>query len=221
MRNEFGYRAPEILRERAALIRMRVHDFASGFDAAPINLPATKSSNLPGDYMAGHAFGRAYSLQTLPSESVLQADVQRIVRAYDALTHRGGVSASIVEEEDTDGDGPELSITEKKQYKYHKRIERNAKGAALAKRFHGTTCQACGINYEERYGLFGRGVIEAHHLRPLNTLEEGVSVTYNVATDFAVLCANCHRMIHRTDDVSDLVGLKIILGISDHEYEQR
>jgi predicted HNH restriction endonuclease len=35
-------------------------------------------------------------------------------------------------------------------------------------------------------------------------LEEGVAVAYDVAADFAVLCANCHRMIHRTDDPSNL-----------------
>jgi predicted HNH restriction endonuclease len=32
----------------------------------------------------------------------------------------------------------------------------------------------------------------------------GVAVTYDVAADFAVLCANCHRMIHKSDDPSDL-----------------
>jgi len=31
-----------------------------------------------------------------------------------------------------------------------------------------------------------------------------VAVTYDVAADFAVLCANCYRMIHRSDDPSDL-----------------
>jgi hypothetical protein len=34
--------------------------------------------------------------------------------------------------------------------------------------------------------------------------QEGVAVTYDVAADFAVLCANCHRMIHKSDDPSDL-----------------
>ena len=46
--------------------------------------------------------------------------------------------------------------------------------------------------------------IEAHHLKAIASLEEGVAVTYDVAADFAVLCANCHRMIHRSDDPSDL-----------------
>jgi len=41
-----------------------------------------------------------------------------------------------------------------------------------------------------------------HHLKTISTLEEGVAVIYDVAADFEVLCANCHRMIHRSDDPS-------------------
>jgi 5-methylcytosine-specific restriction enzyme A len=38
-------------------------------------------------------------------------------------------------------------------------------------------------------------------------VEASVAITYDVASDFAVLCANCHRMIHRSDDPSDLLGI--------------
>jgi 5-methylcytosine-specific restriction enzyme A len=54
--------------------------------------------------------------------------------------------------------------------------------------------------------------IEAHHLRPIATLEEGVSVKYDVAADFAVLCSNCHRMIHRFPDPSDLGKFRSIIN---------
>jgi predicted HNH restriction endonuclease len=37
------------------------------------------------------------------------------------------------------------------------------------------------------------------------SLEEGVAVTYNAAADFVVLCADCHQMIHRSADPSNLV----------------
>jgi 5-methylcytosine-specific restriction protein A len=43
------------------------------------------------------------------------------------------------------------------------------------------------------------------------SLEEGAVVAYDVLTDFAVLCANCHRMIHRTDDPSDLNAFRALL----------
>jgi 5-methylcytosine-specific restriction enzyme A len=65
-----------------------------------------------------------------------------------------------------------------------------------------------GFEFAERYGEIAQGFIEAHHLRPIGTLEEGVPVKYDVAADFAVLCSNCHRMIHRTVNPSDLASFR-------------
>jgi 5-methylcytosine-specific restriction enzyme A len=38
-----------------------------------------------------------------------------------------------------------------------------------------------------------------------------VAVTYDVAADFAVLCANCHRMIHRSPDPSNLAQFRALV----------
>lgn len=54
-------------------------------------------------------------------------------------------------------------------------------------------CEVCGINFEEVYGPRGKGYIEVHHILPLH-------VSGSVATsldDLALLCGNCHRMVHR------------------------
>ena len=63
---------------------------------------------------------------------------------------------------------------------------------------------------EERYGSIGTGYIEAHHLNPVSSLKDTV-VTLDPRLDFAVLCANCHRMIHRLDDVADVQFLKSLV----------
>lgn len=89
-----------------------------------------------------------------------------------------------------------------------RKIERNRTAARQAKKFHGTRCQACDRDFAERYGEIGRDFIEAHHLRPIATLEEGVPVKYDVAADFAVLCSNCHRMIHRFANPSDVQSFR-------------
>jgi predicted HNH restriction endonuclease len=44
-------------------------------------------------------------------------------------------------------------------------------------------------------------------------LEEGIPVNYEIAADFAVLCPNCHRMIHRTADPSDVVTFRATLKL--------
>jgi 5-methylcytosine-specific restriction enzyme A len=164
-------------------------------------------ARLPGDYVAGHALGKSYALDALPSEAELRADVQTIVRAYRALSYRGGIDADVETQTDVAdefGQPMSTSITETRKYAYHRKIERNRTAAKQAKKFHGTRCQACDLDFAERYGEIGKGFIEAHHLKAISTLEEGVAVTYDVAADFAVLCANCHRMIHRSYDPSDL-----------------
>ncbi|MEP5341052.1 MAG: HNH endonuclease [Algibacter sp.] len=61
---------------------------------------------------------------------------------------------------------------------------------------HGTTCKACGFNYESFYGEWGKDYIEVHHLIPLGGKESRERDT-NPKTDLTVLCANCHRMVHR------------------------
>jgi 5-methylcytosine-specific restriction protein A len=105
----------------------------------------------------------------------------------------------------------QVSITEIRKYAYHRKVERNRAAERYAKKFHGHRCQACNLDFAEYYGDIGEGFIEVHHLRPISSLEEGVAVRYDVAEDLAVLCSNCHRMIHRYCDPSDLATFRTII----------
>jgi hypothetical protein len=51
----------------------------------------------------------------------------------------------------------------------------------------------CGFDFEARYGELGRGYAQVHHLRPLAVSGEPRETTL---ADLAVVCANCHVMIH-------------------------
>jgi 5-methylcytosine-specific restriction protein A len=84
VRREFGEQARAVLKDRAAMVRARLPDFASGFSDADVNLGSSLA--LPRDYEAGHAFGRSYSLAALPAEEELRTELQAAVRAYLALT---------------------------------------------------------------------------------------------------------------------------------------
>lgn len=77
-------------------------------------------------------------------------------------------------------------------------FERNPALRTAAVAFHGTTCKACGFNFEAAYGERGRDYIEVHHLVPISTLPEPSSI--NPKEDLTVLCSNCHRMVHRKRD---------------------
>lgn len=52
-------------------------------------------------------------------------------------------------------------------------------------------CEACNLDFSQRYGI---DYCEVHHLTPLSTL---TSTTTTRLEDLSILCANCHRAIHR------------------------
>jgi 5-methylcytosine-specific restriction enzyme A len=209
VRDEFASKARVVLAERAELIRKRLFDFSDVLSTDAIDLGS--DAGLPGDYVAGHALGATYTLADLPDEIVLRNDLRAAVSAYRALTYRGGMGGDLETHTELANEfeiSSQSTITEIRRYSYHRKIERNSTAAKSAKRLHGTRCQACDLDFSERYGEIGSGFIEAHHLRPIASLTEGIPVQYDLASEFAVLCANCHRMIHRTSDHSDLAGFR-------------
>ncbi|MGH6964602.1 MAG: HNH endonuclease [Phenylobacterium sp.] len=79
-----------------------------------------------------------------------------------------------------------------------RKYERDAGLRADAVRIHRFTCLGCGFNFKEAYGPHGEGYIEVHHCMPFG--EFGTRKT-DPAKDLAVLCSNCHRMVHRRRNV--------------------
>lgn len=56
------------------------------------------------------------------------------------------------------------------------------------------TCQACGFAFGDKYGKIGKDYIEAHHTIPVSELKPGGKTKLS---DIALVCSNCHRMLHR------------------------
>lgn len=79
------------------------------------------------------------------------------------------------------------------------KYERNIALRSQAFKTHGYNCAACGFNFEKYYGAWGRDFGEVHHLHPLSENSERDT---NPERDLAVLCANCHRMIHRKKGIT-------------------
>ena len=82
--------------------------------------------------------------------------------------------------------------SKKRLVSYYER-KQNLRAKAIL--IHGTTCKVCQFNFKDNYGEHGEDYIEVHHLVPIHTLDKLTKV--NPETDMVVLCANCHRMIHR------------------------
>lgn len=95
----------------------------------------------------------------------------------------------------------------------HKVRERSQKLVKGKKRqvlkSHGTlACEVCGFDFADRYGELGQGFSECHHRVPLADLEPGATTKLS---DLAIVCANCHRMIHRANPWLTVEELRTIL----------
>ena len=96
----------------------------------------------------------------------------------------------------------------------HRTRERNRelirkKREAVLRETGRLACEACGFDFNATYGAHGTGFIEVHHVLPLHTLKPGSRTRLQ---DLAVLCANCHRMVHAKSKWLSLLELKELLA---------
>lgn len=193
-KKQYGAKAKAALKVRASDFLARLGPRSAGLQAGSIDLATTGSSNLSAYYQVGAICSKYYPRDNLPNDEVLNADLRRFIDLYFVLVSR---EAQLFERVDAEEDEVNLGEEDLRQLREHKRIERNRKLAQRAKQAQGYVCKACGFDFESKYGGIGREFIEAHHLTPLSELK-GERLTLDPKKDFAVLCANCHRMIHRT-----------------------
>jgi 5-methylcytosine-specific restriction protein A len=74
-------------------------------------------------------------------------------------------------------------------------------------------CEVCEFDFSIAYGGRGLGFIECHHTKPLATL--GTEIKTHI-DDLALVCANCHRMIHRRHPWLTLAELRGLISGGKH-----
>lgn len=100
-------------------------------------------------------------------------------------------------------------------FRRHRSFERNAKAIAKVKKQAlekdgKLICTVCGFDFFAVYGKIGEGYIECHHIVPVSdyvTLKR----TVTKANDLTLVCANCHRMLHRRRPWLSIESLKELL----------
>ena len=117
---------------------------------------------------------------------------------------RGGGTAAL-----PDVDESQSTLEGNPRLVAHLRRERDsnivrAKKAATLKATGKLCCEVCGFDFKEKYGSFGEGFCEVHHLRPLAKSD---GQTRTELKDLAIICSNCHRVIHRTDPMFSIAEL--------------
>jgi EVE domain/HNH endonuclease len=101
----------------------------------------------------------------------------------------------------------------KKRTVLHKEHERDARLVRIAKNnFKANNdgrlfCELCAFDFSEKYPEIGDGFIEAHHKKPVAQLKEDEKT---VVSDLMMVCANCHRILHRGDPDKNMEYLKTL-----------
>ena len=115
-------------------------------------------------------------------------------KTFDSLFN---LAASFSSEEDygDDSEFPEGKEVEKK----HRLRERNQAVIKMAKiqfkkKHKKLCCQVCGFDFHSKYGKIGLDFIEGHHTMPLSEIK---GVVKTKVKDIALVCSNCHRMLHK------------------------
>ena len=73
-------------------------------------------------------------------------------------------------------------------------------------------CGVCGFDFVEAYGEIGAGFAEAHHVVPLaDAPADGRPMRVE---DLMIVCANCHRMLHRGPEFLSVEELRGRLSLA-------
>jgi 5-methylcytosine-specific restriction protein A len=187
-------------RDAIKVLQLRAEDFRAKLgmkSGSNIQVKLFANTTNAKMYEAGNIVAKYYPANDLPTSDIIRRDILSFLQMYDELAFND------IQFHESN----EFTALEKKQYRLHYRIERNNTIATKVKKLKGYECEVCRLNFEKMYGDIGRKFIEAHHLRPLNTLNIG-NYTINLFEDFAVLCSNCHSMIHRLDNPGDLEEIR-------------
>jgi 5-methylcytosine-specific restriction protein A len=101
----------------------------------------------------------------------------------------------------------------------HKYKERRSEAAKKKKRIvlekkGKLVCEACGFDFEQCYGSLGFGFAECHHIVPIANLEPGHRTHLE---DLAIVCSNCHRMLHKSRPMFSVSQLRELIMLQDKE----
>jgi hypothetical protein len=161
---------------------------------------------------------RAYFEEVFLSTDVIISVPTDVEAVGDFLGELFALAQSRRKADDLDDDRPPVRDSfpdGKVKQRLHLSRERNQKIVRQAKdlamqREGCLKCACCEFEFEPIYGRIGSGFIEAHHTKPLSTLHEDGEETR--VEDVALVCANCHRMLHRYRPWLGIQELKRVIG---------
>lgn len=96
----------------------------------------------------------------------------------------------------------------------HLKRERNpalvkAKKKEVLKKAGKLCCEVCTFDFKKTYGEIGEGFCEVHHLKQLSKAD---GIVETELEDLAVVCSNCHRIIHKQNPMLTIEQLRQVIN---------
>jgi 5-methylcytosine-specific restriction protein A len=120
------------------------------------------------------------------------------------------VAVPSLDTDDDDDLASEGKLLTRMHRSYERKPENRRRKIAQFRRTHGGRlfCECCEFDFERTYGEHGEGFIECHHAAQLSSLKPHQVLKLS---DLRMLCANCHRMVHRNALWMTCDGLTVFL----------
>lgn len=136
----------------------------------------------------------------------LRHTAEAILRGAKELANDGILIGETVDSDDETSEGRILT-------EIHKRRERDPtiiskKKQKVMSKTGALKCEICEFDFAVTYGEIGLGFAECHHSRAVSELKPDEKTRLS---DLHIVCANCHRMLHRSKPWLTLDKLKGLL----------
>ena len=173
-----------------------------------IDLQSCKSS-LGYYYERGNILSIKYETKHLPSDQQLVEDLCQMMNIYGHINYE----KLSLQSELLDQSGLSSKAVENYQQTVN-HLQYDRRNSKKVKTLKGHKCECCGIDMKRIYGF---DCTEAHHLIPVSELK-GQIVELDLKNDYAVLCPNCHRVVHKQPNPEDVESLKKRVEQSRYSY---
>jgi hypothetical protein len=131
-----------------------------------------------------------------------------IARGFPDIRNKQSGETIAIQAEDEDDAG--MYAEGRVSYTLHRKLERNQTIARAVKNRRlseagDLCCDVCGFSFQKHYGPIGVGFIEAHHTIPISKLKKR---RFTRLKEIALVCSNCHRMLHRCTPLLSIAELQ-------------
>lgn len=136
----------------------------------------------------------------------LHQTARSILESAAQIVENSGASYDPIREDEEFPEGKLLTSVHRRKERDPKAVKR--KKEKVLKETGGLLCEVCDFDFAVQYGKLGYGFAECHHKTPVAQLTEGHPTRL---ADLAIVCANCHRMIHRSRPILTIAELRLLI----------